>query len=164
MARRKKEEKEVGSQEEQSDGFDYHCDMYYYDGVCKYRGESDEADLRFRDGWLLQKRAFCRNFGINERHEVCQHCIEYRWMFRKEPQFRGGHAKKADHIIDIGRHEYNPPEQAVVFMSHEGQPYAPRPGTESRKLMKCPVQHPCLDRRNGWCFGDTCNHGVFENK
>jgi hypothetical protein len=68
----------------------YHCDMYYYDNVCTSRGKLDIADVRYsKDGWRKEERSLCTTFGLSPFFDglpLCSHCMEYKNLFRHEPQ------------------------------------------------------------------------------
>ena len=65
----------------------FHCDGYYYDNVCIARGTLDVADVqKGKDGWYRLPRAFCMSRGISPfNQQVCQHCVEHKHLFRKDP-------------------------------------------------------------------------------
>ncbi len=56
----------------------YHCDGYYFNSVCCSRGQQDAADEHGRH--------LCNTFGLNEKDELCSHCIENRKYFRATPR------------------------------------------------------------------------------
>jgi hypothetical protein len=62
----------------------YHCDGYYFDGVCEFRGGEDAADIR--DDWKLPPRHFCTNFGLDKKGHLCRHCVENKGSYREEPR------------------------------------------------------------------------------
>ena len=66
----------------------YHCDGYYFEGVCKYRGGEDAADVN--DDWKLPPRHFCMNTGLDEKLHLCRHCVENKGLYREEPRVLTG--------------------------------------------------------------------------
>jgi len=76
----------------------YHCDGYYFNKVCPFRGDIDRADIRLDDdGFIKPQRNICWSEGISPFDEVgmCRHCIENRKFFRKEPRVLTGR------VVDI---------------------------------------------------------------
>ena len=70
-----------------------HCDGWYFDGVCPSRGETDVADIRYRqNGTLMRKRNICLSFGLNPMsdYDYCRHCVEIRKRFRAPRQKKTG--------------------------------------------------------------------------
>lgn len=56
----------------------YHCDGYYFNSVCPYRGMKDAADEHGRN--------LCTNYGLDEKMRLCSHCMENKKFFRAEPR------------------------------------------------------------------------------
>lgn len=54
----------------------YHCDGYYFNGACEFRGQPDVADGSLKN--------FCDNYGLNKHDKLCRHCVENRKYFRAE--------------------------------------------------------------------------------
>lgn len=50
----------------------YHCDGFYFNNVCKYRGEIG-----------LETNPLCTHFGLDEKNRLCPHCIENKGLFPK---------------------------------------------------------------------------------
>lgn len=65
----------------------YHCDMFYYDGVCALRGDTDAADIRYFRGRMMPPRSLCNNFGVTDDGKICDCCVEHKRLFRKPPMF-----------------------------------------------------------------------------
>lgn len=60
----------------------YHCDGYYFNSVCRFRGQQDVADDYGRN--------ICTHFGLDEKEELCSHCMENKRFFRAEPRQLNG--------------------------------------------------------------------------
>jgi hypothetical protein len=67
----------------------YHCDGFYFEGVCKFRGAEDAADVR--EDWQLSPRHLCENYGLDDKGRLCKHCVENKQYFRIEPRQLTGH-------------------------------------------------------------------------
>jgi len=76
----------------------YHCDGYYFNSVCQFRGQKDAADEHGRN--------LCSNYGLDDKDNLCRHCVENRKFYRAEPRRVNGrtvsltpyHAKTDDAV------------------------------------------------------------------
>ena len=60
----------------------YHCDGYYFRGVCQFRGTEDVADVHYsRSGLLVAPNFVCSNDGLDKKDRLCPHCIENKTYF-----------------------------------------------------------------------------------
>jgi hypothetical protein len=86
----------------------YHCDGYYFNGACQFRGVTDVADDN--------QRSLCMNYGLNEKDKLCRHCVENRKWFRAEPRKLNGkvisltpfHAKNSEAITVLAWEKQEP--------------------------------------------------------
>lgn len=63
----------------------YHCDGYYFNSVCQFRGQKDLADEH--------GRCLCTNYGLDTEDKLCRHCIENRKYYRTEPRRINGRVR-----------------------------------------------------------------------
>ena len=59
----------------------YHCDGFYFNGVCQFRGLEDAADVRYRGESLVAPRLMCTNMGLDKHDRLCPHCVENKKHF-----------------------------------------------------------------------------------
>jgi hypothetical protein len=63
----------------------FHCDGWYFEHVCLYRGAEDVSDIRKdKKGFIRDGRFVCKSKGIKWSGLMCEHCIEYRKYFKQE--------------------------------------------------------------------------------
>lgn len=91
----------------------YHCDMYYFNNVCPHRGESDPADIRYRDGWTERPRSICKNVGLDWNDRLCRHCMENKRFFRHEPRVLTGR------VVHITRYHAKDAKAVTIRAYHK---------------------------------------------
>jgi len=60
----------------------FHCDGYYFNGSCHFKGQTDVADAN--------RRCLCTNYGLDKHDKLCRHCVENRKYYRTEPHMING--------------------------------------------------------------------------
>lgn len=98
----------------------YHCDGYYFNSVCRARGQKDVADEH--------GRYLCNTFGLDDKDNLCRHCVQNRKFFRAAPRRINGRvrsltpfqAKTAD-AVTIGA--WDKPEPLIEYLKENSSLY-----------------------------------------